>query len=158
MEKEATGMGLAAELMESVPSRHEALRFTEPPMRATDRKEFSHAWADIADYIERITTAYKGKIVLINWIKGGWYLFKALTALSPAGNARRDVDEGAWTIYLPGYLQIPGRGPVDEFAEILGRKVAYFPSTDVDQSGPIRGKCGGFRFGCRRDFVVHLET
>jgi len=26
------------------------------------------------------------------------------------------------------------------------------------QSGPIRGKCGGFRFGCRRDFVVHLET
>jgi predicted nucleotide-binding protein len=38
---------------------------------------------------------------------------------------------------LDGYTHIPGSG--------------Y-------QSGPIRGKSGGFRFGCRRDFVVHLET
>jgi hypothetical protein len=28
----------------------------------------------------------------------------------------------------------------------------------LEQSGPIRGKSGGFRFGCRRDFVVHPET
>ena len=91
-------MKLAAELVERVPSSHEALRFARTSLRATDRKEFSHGWAEIEDYIERITTASKGKIDLINWIKGGWYLFKALTDFSTDGNARRDVDEGAWTI------------------------------------------------------------
>ena len=44
---------------------------------------------------------------------------------------------------------------------IIGVLSGFDPSIPIYkfiQSGPIRGKSGGFRFGCRRDFVVHLET
>lgn len=96
------------------------------------RKEYSHDWLPLSDYLKRLTKAKYNKGANFNdFIKGVGYLFFALTDVAPEGNAYKDIDEGASIIYIPGYLRIPQQ--VSKFEKILGKKTAYVASTNIDE-------------------------
>jgi hypothetical protein len=129
--EKAQAEAVVKELIKNGMPEGEARAFVAEMVSAM-RKERSHKWADESKYHERLK-AYAKNAKFKDLIKGTWYLFFALTDITPkeGNDPYKTIDEGASVVYLPGLWSIAkDKAPLEK---ALGKKVAYVNSTDVDE-------------------------